>query len=138
MRPPGLVFVDTGAWIALAIVRDALHPRASAAWEELRREGARLLTSVPVVVETHTYLDRKGSREVAAKWQAALVTTRGLEITPCSAADLDAAWPWMARPDLHKLSLTDATSFVIMGRRKVRRVFTFDTHFATAGFVTVG
>jgi predicted nucleic acid-binding protein len=45
------VFVDTGAWIALALTRDPLHARAAAAWADLLRVGARLRTSVPVVIE---------------------------------------------------------------------------------------
>ena len=50
-RNRDLVFVDTGAWIALALTRDPLHDRARAAWEELLDRGARLATSVPVVLD---------------------------------------------------------------------------------------
>ena len=41
---------------------------------------------------------------------------------------------YFARKDLHKLSLVDATSFVLMRKHKVRVAFSFDTHFAAAGF----
>ena len=51
-------FVDSGAWIALAVARDPLHERARETWDELLRVGARLLTSTAVVLETFTYLDR--------------------------------------------------------------------------------
>jgi predicted nucleic acid-binding protein len=33
VRTGELVFVDTGAWIALALTRDPLHARARATWE---------------------------------------------------------------------------------------------------------
>ena len=46
------VFVDTGAWVALAVSRDPLHLRARQTWDDLRKHGARLVTSVPVVMET--------------------------------------------------------------------------------------
>jgi predicted nucleic acid-binding protein len=36
------VFVDTGAWIALALTRAPLHDRALEAWSQLRQSGARL------------------------------------------------------------------------------------------------
>lgn len=51
MRAGGPVFVDTGAWIALALTHDPLHARAREAWEMLLGAGARLHTSVPVVLE---------------------------------------------------------------------------------------
>jgi predicted nucleic acid-binding protein len=46
--------------------------------------------------------------------------------------------PYFERPDLHKLSATDAVRFVLMTQRKIRTAFTFDAHFATAGFRIVG
>ena len=38
----------------------------------------------------------------------------------------------------HRLSLVDATSFTLMARHRLRAAFTFDTHFAEAGFRCVG
>lgn len=61
------IFVDTGAWVALAVTSDSLHQRARAAWEDLARAAPRFFTSVPVVVETFTFLDRRGSRELAMR-----------------------------------------------------------------------
>lgn len=49
-------------------------------------------------------------------------------------ADLNAARAWLDRRDLRKLGLVDATSFVLMKKHKLRRAFTFDAHFAAAGF----
>ena len=71
-RNNDLVFVDTGAWIALALTRDPFHERARNAWEELLERGARLATSVPVVIETFTYLDRNAARDVALAWKNSL------------------------------------------------------------------
>ena len=58
-------FVDSGAWIALALSRDPLHERAREQWDLLCASGARLHTSVPVVIETFTFLDRNANRDVA-------------------------------------------------------------------------
>lgn len=127
-------FVDTGAWIALAIVRDPLHDRAVAAWQRLERADARLHVSVPVLLETFTYLDRKGSRELAQRWRASLRAVPRLQILGCATAELEAAWPWLDRRDLHRLGLVDATSFVLMRKHAIRVAFAFDVHFAIAGF----
>ena len=86
------VFIDTGAWIALAIVRDPLHTRARPAWEALERRRARLVTSVPVVLETFTYLDRKGSRELALTWRGALDAARGSKCCPARRQTWTAPW----------------------------------------------
>ncbi len=61
-RSNDLVFVDTGAWIALALTRDPLHDRARAAWEGLLDKGSRLATSIPVVLETW-FIARSGDCE---------------------------------------------------------------------------
>lgn len=138
MRQAELVFVDSGAWIALALTRDPLHERARETWHRLTAAGVRLRTSVPVVLETFTFLDRNAAREAAVAWKASLAGVKRLQVLPCTARELDAAWPYFDRPDLHKLSATDAVSFVLMTQRKIRKAFTFDAHFATAGFKIVG
>jgi len=128
------VFVDTGAWIALAVTSDPLHERARDRWAELTVTSARLFTSVPVVIETFTYLDRKGSRALAVRWRESLGEVRRLQVLGCSSEELAEAHRFFDRRDFHKLSLVDATSFVLMKRHKIRRAFAFDVHFGVAGF----
>lgn len=138
MRASELVYVDTGAWIALALTRDPLHARARETWDRLLGAGARFHTSVPVVLETFTFLDRNAMRDVALAWKGALKAVPRLKVLPCTARDLDRAWPYFERTDLHKLSAVDAVSFVLMTERRIRVAFAFDAHFATAGFRMVG
>ena len=138
MRQAEPVFVDSGAWIALAVVRDPYHARARETWARLLGAGARLHTSVPVILETYTFLDRNAAREAARAWRTSLSLVPRLKVLPCTTSDLERAWPYFERPDLHKLSATDAVSFALMTQRKIRTAFTFDAHFATAGFRIVG
>lgn len=137
-RLPEAVFVDTGAWIALAVVPDPFHERARSAWEELRRSGAKLHTSVPVAIETFTYLDRKGSRELARSWRESLDDLTGLTLLECDGRKLAEAWREADRPGFHRLGIVDATSFVLMRAHKIRAAFAFDSHFAVAGFRCIG
>ena len=134
MRQGEAAFVDSGAWIALALSRDPLHAAARDQWEALRRAGARLHTSVPVVIETFTFLDRNANRDVALAWKASLETPGLVTTLPCDLADLDEAWAYFRRSDLHKLSAVDATSFAIMKRSRIGLAYTFDHHFAVVGF----
>lgn len=138
MRPGERVFVDTGAWVALALSRDPLHEHARTTWQSLREGGVRLHTSVPVVLETFTFLDRNATRDVALAWRGSLAELDDLEIHPCSREEMDEAWSYFRRTDLHKLSAVDATSFVIMRRHGIRVAFAFDHHFAMVGFRMAG
>ena len=137
MRHGEAVFVDTGAWIALALSRDPLHGQAREHWDLLQRAGAKLHTSVPVVIETFTFLDRKASRDVALTWKDAISKPGVTRILPCEMRDLEQSWEYFRRKDLHKLSAVDATSFVIMKRARIRLAYAFDHHFAVAGFRVV-
>jgi uncharacterized protein len=137
MRQREAVFVDSGAWIALALSRDPLHAQAREQWELLQEAGARLYTSIPVVIETFTFLDRNAIRDVALAWKEAIYKPGSVRILPCELRDLEQSWEYFRRRDLQKLSAVDATSFVIMKRARIRRAYTFDHHFAIAGFSLV-
>ena len=134
MRRSEAAFVDSGAWIALALVRDPLHAQAVEQWQDLQRAGAKLHTSVPVVIETFTFLERNAHRDVALAWKDSMHVPRPVKILPCELRDLDASWDYFRRSDLRELSAVDATSFVIMNRARIRIAFAFDHHFVVAGF----
>jgi predicted nucleic acid-binding protein len=134
MRHGEAAFVDSGAWIALALSRDPLHLQAREQWEVLHRAGARLHTSIPVVIETFTFLERNTNRDVALAWRESIYRPGTVKILPCELRDLDQSWEYFRRADLHKLSAVDATSFTIMKRSRIRLAFTFDHHFSIVGF----
>ena len=138
MRQGEAVFVDSGAWIALALTRDPLHAQARAQWELLQGAGAKLNTSVPVVIETFTFLERNAHHQVALAWKEAIAAPGTVRILPCERRDLQQSWDYFRRANLHKLSAVDATSFVIMKRARIRLAHTFDHHFAVVGFRLVG
>jgi len=137
MRQGESVFVDSGAWIALALSQDPLHARAREQWDLLRDAGAKLHTSVPVVVETFTFLDRNANRDVALAWKDS-IGRLAVRILVCELRDLRRSWDYFRRADLHKLSAVDATSFAIMNRAAIRLAYSFDYHFAVVGFRLVG
>jgi predicted nucleic acid-binding protein len=138
MRQGEAVFVDSGAWIALALSRDPLHEAAREQWDQLQGAGAALHTSIPVVIETFTFLDRNAGRDVAMAWKEAIYKPRVVKTLPCELRDLQQSWEYFRRQDLHKLSAVDATSFAIMHRARIRLAYAFDHHFAVVGFRLVG
>jgi predicted nucleic acid-binding protein len=137
MRQGQAAFVDSGAWIALALTRDPLHAQARGHWEILLRAGAKLHTSVPVVIETFTFLERNANRDVALAWKESIYRPGTVKIIACELRDLEESWEYFRRLDLHKLSAVDATSFSIMKRVKIRIAYSFDHHFSVVGFKLV-
>src|SRR5438445_11942072 len=102
MRQGEAVFVDSGAWIALALSRDPLHPQAREQWDLLHGSGAKLHTSVPVVIETFTFLDRNTNRDVALAWKESIHQPGTIKILPCELRDLEQSWDYCRRADLQK------------------------------------
>jgi len=134
MRQGEAVFVDSGAWIALALSRDPQHGPARAQWDLLRGVGAKLHTSIPVVIESFTFLERNANRDVAMAWKDSMYKPGTVKILSCELRDLEQSWEYFRRRDLHKLSAVDATSFAIMKRTRIRLAFAFDHHFAVVGY----
>jgi hypothetical protein len=60
-----------------------------------------LQTSVPVILETFTFLDRNAARDVALAWKGSLKTVPHLKVLPSTAKDLELAWAYFERPDQH-------------------------------------
>jgi predicted nucleic acid-binding protein len=137
MRHGEGVFVDSGAWIALALSRDPLYQTAVEQWGLLQKSHVKLHTSVPVIIETFTFLDRNANRDVALIWKESIYRPGMVRILPCELRDLEMSWDYFRRAELHKLSAVDATSFAIMKRTRIRWAYTFDHHFAAAGFKLV-
>ena len=77
MRQREAAFVDSGAWIALALIRDPLHGNARDQWDILLGAGSKLYTSIPVVIETFTFLERDTHRDVALAWKESIHTRSG-------------------------------------------------------------
>jgi predicted nucleic acid-binding protein len=96
MRQGKAVFVDSGGWVALALLRDPLHAQAREQWDLLHRAGAKLHTSVPVVIETFTFLDRNANRDVALAWRESIYELQTMRILPYELRDLD---PMSSRRD---------------------------------------
>ena len=63
-----MIFVDSGAWIALSNQRDQNHNDAVTIYTDLKRQRARFLTTDYVVDETITRLRYDVSHSVAVKF----------------------------------------------------------------------
>ena len=129
-----MIFVDTGAFVARYVRQDSHHRRARKAWDEIERNRSRCYTSNFVLDETLTLLGRRASYSFAADRGRSLLRSSALTILRPDAGDEEEAVEVFAKFADQQVSFTDCVSFVLMRRNRLERAFTFDRHFASAGF----
>ena len=132
------IFVDTGAWYAIADPGDANHQAALQCRNRLARKSA-LITTNYVFDELYTLLLLNVGYQptIAFERKLDLLEQRHiLEIVWISAGVADHAWEIFERFNADKQwSFTDCTSYIVMKQRHLAEVFAFDHHFTQMGFI---
>lgn len=133
-----MIFVDTGAWIALTDQSDQYHSEAKQIYARLKQQRLRLYTTDYIIDETITRLRYDSSHQNAVRFldlmeqaEQTLVLRRIL-ITP---AILQMAIALFRQYNTAVLSLTDCTSFAVCDHYKITQAFAFDEHFLMRGIV---
>lgn len=131
------IFVDTSAWVALADKDDSLHRDAASSYPSIFKNHKNLVTSNLIVAETYIILLKELRHKAAIEFLERIkASPRILKI--CSNENIEAeAEGILEKYNDQDFSYTDAVSFVIMKRQKIRKAFCFDKHFVTAGFMNV-
>jgi len=133
---PARVFVDSGAFYALADADDANRAAAHAIRTHLAAHRARLFTSNFIVDESYTLLlAHLGYRQ-------AITFLNGLAASPItivrvSVDDERQAQQILRTYDDKRFSFTDATSFAVMKRHTLTHAFAFDRNFSQYGFTAL-
>lgn len=129
------VFVDTGALLALAGIRDQYHARALDIAEHHMASGGTWVGTTLVLAELDGLLLKRSGPTVARRSVSALLHDPAYEWLDVSRDLVSAAiGAWLERYPNQRFTLTDAVSFEAMRRERLRRAFAFDTDFVTAGF----
>ena len=128
-----MIFVDSWAWIALAVTSDQFHGAAKKEHKRLKKRHIGYVTSNFVLSEVITYLYRKQKPTDAKAFIAAFLdaieqgTYRLVEV---SSQQFHNAWvlrqKYYDKPDI---SFVDLTSMVVMHDLGIIDVFTGDAHF---------
>jgi predicted nucleic acid-binding protein len=107
---------------------------AQEAWRELEHGRDKTFTSAPVLNEFFTLLARRAGYSFAAETARRVLASQDIVILrPDVGQELEAVKVFAKYAD-QKVSFTDAISFVLMKVHRLGRVFSFDGHFARAGF----
>lgn len=133
-------FIDTGAWLNFVLKKEPNHQKAKEIFRSIIKDGNSLFTSNDIVDETITRLRYTEGLHLAKKvysllrenFQKRLV----IQLWTDEKIQHD-AWKLLEKFQDHKLSLTDATSIILMNRFHIDNIFTFDSDFLKVGITTL-
>ena len=121
------LFVDTGAFYAVADRSDR-HHEAAAGMFQLRARNGDLVTSDYVFVETWCLLRARLGRDAAMRFWDAL--SGGLvRVLGVGSQDLVRARAIARNWSDQDFSLVDCTSLALLERHRIDEVMAYDTHF---------
>lgn len=125
-----MIFVDTGAWFALAVRNDPDHA-AAIAWLETNREP--LVTTDYIVAETATLLRMRDKtirgHRLAVRIATSILRGESATLEKVREEDLRRALDVFRTYRDHLFSFIDCTSFVVLERLGITQAFAFDRHF---------
>jgi predicted nucleic acid-binding protein len=130
-----VIFIDTGAFLALHRESDQHHAEAVRFWPTL---DPPLVTSNHVLDEFATRMGRLAGFRLAADSVTHICSSPTIDVLQSTRDDEIAAILWMRKYADQAISFTDCVSFALMRRHGIRTAFTFDRHFRMAGFHVIG
>jgi predicted nucleic acid-binding protein len=129
-------FVDSGAWLAMMVQRDANHRRAREFFRTIAT-NSKLVTSNYVIGESYTWLAYNRGHRLALELRRLIADCERLKLLTVAWVTPDVherAWDIFRRFDDQTFSFCDCTSFVVARDEAVDFVFGFDNDFVTMGF----
>ncbi|MBI5624535.1 MAG: PIN domain-containing protein [Elusimicrobia bacterium] len=128
------LFVDTGAWYALANRLDGHHAEAK---ELLATTSRHLLTTNYVILETANLIKIRAGQQLAVRFLDQVRASKLVTIHHVTQRQHEAAEIFFRKHSDKGYTLGDCSSFVVMADLGLGEAFTFDRHFSQAGFARV-
>lgn len=125
------IFIDTGAFIAIRVSDDTNHKHAHNCLKLIQKQKLVLHTTNFILDEVYTYFCKHHA--IAIEMAELILNNPLLNLHRISAEDEQNALKILKRFSDKAFSYTDATSFSIMERLKLKTAFTFDQHFIQYG-----
>ena len=129
-----MIFVNTGAWYATVVETDQDHASA-VQWSS--RKSALLITTDYIIDETLTLLRARRHVQRAMMLGEQLFSGAYARIHYLTPADIELAWQTFRLFSDKDWSFTDCTSRVVIESLHIKRVLTFDRHFAEFGLTAI-
>jgi uncharacterized protein len=129
-----LIFIDAGPLLARHHHHDQKHHEALQAWAAVEKSQAICVTSNLVLSEMFTLMGRRMGYKFAADRARAIYFSKKITIFRPSQEEETHAIDLMEKFADQQIGFVDCVSFIMMRRRKIQTAFSFDRHFALAGF----
>ena len=131
------LFVDTGAWYALADSSDQHHDEAVEIYPKLLSNYHNLKTTNLVIAETYILIRRSIGHQPAIKFLESIAASP--RVTKIYSGNIleETAESILQQYQDQDFSYTDAVSFAVMKQYGITQAFCFDKHFFTAGFILI-
>jgi len=127
------VFVETGAWVSIALKRDEHHEAAVQLLHDFQTESISLITSDYILDEVLTLVRKRSTHEKAKRIGVTILRSSVVHLERIDETVWEKAWKIFQRYDDKMWSFTDCTSFALMDKLNVSRAFTFDRDFEQYG-----
>jgi predicted nucleic acid-binding protein len=129
-----MIFVDTGAWYALATASDPDH---AAARTFIASNSETLVATDYVVDELLTLFGVRKEKAKGIEWRRDVLDRGGVNLIRIIEDDFSSALEIYEQFLDKAWSFTECTSYAVMKRLAIEKAFSFDRHFYQFGTVTV-
>jgi len=127
-----MILIDTSAFLAVLNADDPYNRIAEEIWRSLHLNKTTLVINSYVLSETLALLQNRIGIVAVQDFHENIKPF--LEIEWLTEKKHDFAMALLLSANRRKLSLVDISAFATMRRLGIRKVFTFDQHFAEQGF----
>jgi uncharacterized protein len=127
------IFVDTGAWVSVAMKKDKNHLAATQVLYRFQQENVSLITSDYVLDEVFTLVRKQSTHENAKRIGTSILKSPVVHLERIDPEVWAKAWRIFLRYKDKVWSFTDCTSFALMDQLNIRAAFTFDRDFVQYG-----
>lgn len=129
-------FIDSSAFISLLVTNQITHKETVSFFRELKEQNTMLFTSDLVLSESFTWLLYKNGLRVALGLKEMIGRAKKegfLEIFWFDDLFYEECWTYFPKFSEHKLSFTDAFSYLLVKKFRLDGIFTFDKSFKKVG-----
>ena len=130
-----MILIDTSAFIATLDHRDVQHASASECWRSLVIQEIPKICNSYILLETFALIQKRQGLSAVRDFQQDVVPF--LHIEWLTEKEHITALDSLVSFNQRRLSLVDCSAFATMRRRGIRKVFTFERHFAIQGFEVI-
>ena len=127
-------FLDTSFIIALEDADDENHEKAISFWKSFVKKPKPLITTSYIFDEVVTFVKRRIGFLKAVEIGNRILLSPSVDLIHISQEEFEKAWEMFLFYKDKKYSFTDCLSFLVMEKRELREVLTFDQHFKQMGF----